>query len=104
MCSLLYASQAELKVWIETHSLAPDINLLSVGKSNTVVEATCNIHNLVILIKVNFCRIKCNSDRGIFETKLPKHIPSPSEDLALCCKKASEKISADDLSYWLVEI
>ena len=98
------SSQAEFKLRVESHPLAPDIYLLSVSKSYAVIETTSNIHYLVTWLEINLCWIKSNANSSIFKTKLAKHIPSPSIDLTLCCKKPSKEIAANYLRDWFAEV
>ena len=104
MCNLLDSSQIELKLRVKSHPLSPYINLMSISKSYAVVEATCNIHYLVIMAEINLSWVESNSNRGVLEAELPIYIPSPCEDFSLCCQDASKKISTNNFGDWLGEI
>jgi hypothetical protein len=38
---------------------------MSISKSYAVVEATCNIHYLVIMAEINLSWVESNSNRGV---------------------------------------
>ena len=79
----LDSSQAEVKCGVDSHSLAPNINLPGFIEGKTVVKAACYINDPISFLEINFHRVESKTDSSVLQTELAKDVPAPSVDLSM---------------------